>query len=121
PLTVDTETRFNFILLDVQADQVEPVEQILARHGVDVLQSVPLVSMRIAAVKGEPVRPLNVPLDALSESGRPEAQNRGGPRGWGVRREYRSTFRDGLSDSERLVAGEWWGAGTEGEGAAREG
>src|SRR5690606_34780402 len=30
------------------------------------------------------------------------------PRGWAVRREYRSTFRDTLTASERLVAGEWW-------------
>ncbi|HEX6993654.1 MAG TPA: FtsX-like permease family protein [Gammaproteobacteria bacterium] len=117
PLAVNTETRFNLILLDVQADQVEPVERILARRGIDVLESVPLVSMRVAAVKGEPVRPVNVTLDS-PEDGRETERGRGdGPRGWAVRREYRSTFRNVLSDSERLVAGKWWGNGAAGEGA----
>ncbi len=32
-----------------------------------------------------------------------------GPRnGWAFRREYRSTYRDTLVSSERLVAGKWW-------------
>ena len=30
------------------------------------------------------------------------------PRGWTLRREYRSTYRDSLTDSERLVEGRWW-------------
>jgi len=123
PLAVNTETRFNLILLDVQADQVEPVERLLARRGVDVLQSVPLVSMRVAAVKGEPVRPVNVTLDSLDsfDDGPDGERGRGdGPRGWAVRREYRSTFRNALSDSERLVAGRWWGNDS-GEGARRPG
>src|SRR5690606_18189785 len=119
PLAVNTETRFNLILLDVQADQVEPVERILARHGVDVLQSVPLVSMRIAAVKGESVRPRDVPLDALGDGRDTAQERRGSPRGWAVRREYRSTFRDAPTESERLVAGEWWSAGESGEGSGR--
>src|SRR5690606_6122766 len=111
PLTVDTETRFNLLLLDVQADQVAPVEDILARYDVDVRQSVPLVSMRIAAVKGEPVRPISASasFDELVDERGASAENRGGPRGWAVRREYRSTFRDTLGESERLLAGEWWG------------
>src|SRR5690606_11941672 len=123
PLAVNTETCFNLFLLAVQGDQVEPVEGILARHGLDVLESVPLVSMRIAAVKGEPVRPPTVPLDELAEGGAAGPDERRGPRGWAVRREYRSTFRDRLADSERLVAGRWWTAsGTEAAagGAARD-
>src|SRR5690606_18606208 len=31
-------------------------------------------------------------------------------------REYRSTFRDTLSSSEELVAGEWWDAEAKGDG-----
>ena len=120
PLAVNTETRFNMILLDVQADQVEPVERLLARHGVDVLQSVPLVSMRVAAVKGEPVRPVNVTLETLDDTPRGERGRFDGPRGWAVRREYRSTFRNTLSESERIVAGRWWGNDS-GEGTRRPG
>jgi putative ABC transport system permease protein len=37
-----------------------------------------------------------------------------GPGNWAVRREYRSTYRDTLVASERLVAGRWW---TRGAGA----
>src|SRR5690606_10316817 len=123
PLTVDTETRFNLLLLAVQADQVAPVEDILARYGVDVLQSVPLVSMRIAAVKGEPVRPLPTSFDEFADARDAGAENRGrdGPRGWAVRREYRSTFRDTLGESERLLAGEWWSEDGASAGSDRSG
>src|SRR5690606_5635530 len=120
PLAVDTETRFNMVLLDVQVDQIEPVRNVLAEHGVEVLDSVPLVSMRIAAVKGEPVRRFDDEFPLGHEAGTPGsgaaapetagARESGDarPRRWAVRREYRSTFRETLTDSERLVAGEWW-------------
>jgi mono/diheme cytochrome c family protein len=32
--------------------------------------------------------------------------------GWAVRREYRSTYRDTLVSSEKLIAGKWWAPGT---------
>lgn len=139
PLTVDTDTRFNLILLDVQADQVEPVREGLAAHDVTVLQSVPLVSMRISAVRGEPVQTLMPDLpeltsgpgsadrgEGLAES-EPGRRGRGGarsdqdgPRGWAVRREYRSTFRETLSESEQLIAGDWWGEHSYGDGPPYE-
>src|SRR5690606_16824892 len=114
PLTVDTESRFNLVLLDVQIDQIEPVRALLAEQGVDVLDSVPLVSMRISAVNGEPVRRFDDEFDDATATGsgaavRETADGReAGPRRWAVRREYRSTFRETLTDSERLVAGRWW-------------
>ena len=37
-----------------------------------------------------------------------EADDGPGPGNWAVRREYRSTYRDSLVASERLVAGHWW-------------
>jgi putative ABC transport system permease protein len=115
PLMVDTDTRFNMIFLDVQADQVESVEQILADRGLGVLQSVALVTMRIAAVKGQPVPRFTgtmAELEALPSAGPDEPPRR---RNWALSREYRSTYRATLSDSEELVAGEWWGGGPEGE------
>lgn len=123
PLAVDTDTRFNLIFLDVQSDQVEPVRGILAEHDVSLLQSVPLVSMRVSALNGEPVRlGADIPGDldgsedldelAADAGGGENGANRGepgaGPRRWAVRREYRSTFRDAPTGSERIVAGEWW-------------
>ncbi|HEY9383290.1 MAG TPA: FtsX-like permease family protein, partial [Gemmatimonadales bacterium] len=39
--------------------------------------------------------------------GRPP-QPSGVPAAWAVRREYRSTYRDSLTGTEKLVAGRWW-------------
>ena len=84
----------NAALFDIQSDQVEPVKQILAAQKLPVIDDVPLVTMRLTSLKGEPVRRL------LRESGRDL------PR-WALRREYRSTYRDTLDSSEQLVKGTW--------------
>ncbi len=84
----------NAILFDVQGDQVEPIQKLLADHDFPILSVSPIVSMRITSVKGRTVKALRD-----DESVRIP--------GWALRREYRSTFRDSLTDSETLVAGEW--------------
>jgi putative ABC transport system permease protein len=84
----------NAALFDIQSDQVEPVKQILAEQNLPLIDDVPLVTMRLTSLKGEPVRRL------LRESGRDL------PR-WALRREYRSTYRDTLDSSEQLVRGTW--------------
>lgn len=112
PLMVDTDARSNLIFFDVQADQVAPVEQMLAERGVPLQQSVAMVTMRIAAVKGQPVRRFTGTLEELETlpRARPDEQRR--PGDWALRREYRSTFRETLGGGEQLVEGEWWGGGT---------
>ncbi|HUG27920.1 MAG TPA: FtsX-like permease family protein, partial [Gemmatimonadales bacterium] len=45
--------------------------------------------------------------DSLAETSDGGGQD-GRPRGWGVRREYRSTYRDTLTGAETLVAGRSW-------------
>jgi putative ABC transport system permease protein len=58
--------------------------------------------MRLVEVKGTRV------ADTLAAAtARPEQER--GP--WALRREWRSTFRDGLTPSERVVAGRHWGDG----------
>lgn len=79
----------NLYLVDVQPDQVEGVRSVLAAEGLPVLESAPMVTMRIGAVRGVPVR-----------------EAAGVPR-WIARREFRSTYRNGLTSSETLVAGAW--------------
>jgi putative ABC transport system permease protein len=79
----------NLYLIDVQPDQVDGVRGIVGKQGMPVLESAPMVTMRIESVRGIPVR------DA------PDV-----PR-WVVRREFRSTYRDHLNPTETLVAGEW--------------
>lgn len=82
----------NAILFDVQPDQVEGVVQLLATNGFPVLDQAPIVTMRLASVKDRPVAEL-----ATNRAARIP--------GWVLQREYRSTWRDRLVDSEKLVAG----------------
>jgi putative ABC transport system permease protein len=86
--------RPNLVLFDIQPDQLPAVEQALGEAGLSASAPVPIVPMRIASVKGRPVQRM------LADSGVPAA--------WALRREYRSTYRDSLVNSERLAAGSWW-------------
>jgi putative ABC transport system permease protein len=106
PLQVDdTDRRGNLLLWDVQDDQEPGVVALLRELGHGALQRAPIVPMRIAALNGRAVGP---------------AEDEG--RGWATRREYRSTVRDTLVGSERLVAGRWWegDGGADGEGGLGE-
>jgi len=100
-LSVERTERPNFVLFDIQPDQRGSVEAELRGAGLVSADPVPIVSMRIAAIKGTPARSL---LGARAT----EEQMRGR---WALRREYRSTYRDRLVASERQVAGEWWTPG----------
>ncbi len=101
-LTDEGRTRPNFVFFDIQRDQRAPVEEALRRAGVEPLPAVPLVPMRIAALRGRPVSVIVADTGAVSDSTEPA------PAGWAIRREYRSTWRDTLVASERLVAGRHW-------------
>lgn len=115
-------TRPNLMFFDIQPDQADGVARILAEEGHPATPMVPIVPMRIASVKGVPVRLGPAPSEAdddtvaADSSADSSAANPTGPRrrefgGWAARREYRSTYRDSLTDTERLVAGEWWTPG----------
>lgn len=82
----------NAILFDIQPDQRDGVIQLLGQIGLPVLEQAPIITMRLARVKG-------MSTDQLSTNkgdGIPE---------WVLRREYRSTWRTNLTDSEELTAG----------------
>ena len=93
--------RPNLVLFDIQRDQLETVERALADAGLPSVGPVPIVPMRIASVNGEPVGRTLADTAGAGD---------GGGGSWALRREYRSTYRDTLVGSERLVAGEWWDA-----------
>jgi putative ABC transport system permease protein len=105
--------RPNLLLLDIQTDQAAAVAGELKTRGLPEYGPVPIVPMRILSVKGAPIGQL------LADTGRaaPEARRRRGDRGradggepsnaWALRREYRSTYRDTVVASERVVAGTW--------------
>ncbi|MBA3319732.1 MAG: FtsX-like permease family protein [Gemmatimonadales bacterium] len=94
--------RPNLVLFDIQPDQVSAVQRELRDARLSSAAPVPIVPMRIASVKGRPVRGI---LSDTSASG-------AGGGSWAFRREYRSTYRDTLVASERLTAGAWWKAAT---------
>jgi putative ABC transport system permease protein len=87
----------NLIFFDVQQDQGSGVEAAIRATGRPVVEQAPLVTMRIAEIGGVPVTTL-------------QHTSHGAP--WALRREYRSTYRDTLVGSERLVAGRWTGRQT---------
>jgi putative ABC transport system permease protein len=95
--------RPNLAFLDIQPDQRDGVLQQLREAGIDRVEAVPMIPMRIASIKGKPVviRPPSE-TDSLS------ADSTAVVTGWAMRREYRSSYRDSLVDSEELVAGAWW-------------
>jgi putative ABC transport system permease protein len=97
--------RPNLVFFDIQPDQQRPLADLLREQGVQGSAPVPIVPMRISAINGTPV--LKVTGDSAEwASDSTPGGRRGG--GWAARREYRSTYRDSLVGSEKLVAGKWW-------------
>ena len=87
------------ILFDVQPDQRDGLAELVAGQGLTTVDQVPLVQMRIAALRGVPVDSLYATADSTF------AGTDGGPELWTLRREYRSTIRGELSDTEVLLDG----------------
>ncbi len=84
--------RPNLLFFDIQDDQVGPLDRIAAAAGSPVLEQAPVVTMKLASIRGRGVEGLlKDPAVRLP--------------GWALRREYRSTFRAGISDTERIVEG----------------
>ncbi|MHB1326751.1 MAG: ABC transporter permease [Gemmatimonadales bacterium] len=116
--------RPNVMFFDMQPDQVAGVMGVLEAAGVEGSPPVPIIGMRVYSIRGQRVLQSTAPVDSLEleEAEQEEIEaapnDSGPPRGWAVRREYRSTYRDSLTDSERIVAGAWW-SGPRGDGPAR--
>ena len=88
------DNRANTVLFDIQSDQKDAVAKLLKEQGLPVLDEAPVVTMRLQSIKGIDVE------DQLS-------RKTNGIPNWVLRREFRSTFRDTLSESEKLTAGSW--------------
>ncbi len=84
----------NLALFDIQYDQNEGVNSIIEENGLFVMQNVPIVTMRLQSVK-------NIPLEEIL------ADTSRNARRWALNREYRSTYRDSLVDTETLESGEY--------------
>ena len=105
----------NLVFFDIQADQQQGVVEAIRAAGLEPSAPVPIIPMRIRMVKGKPVR--YSPADTL-ELDEPDSTRSDSTsiRGWAVRREYRSTWRDTLVHSEKVLEGKWW----EGPGSATD-
>lgn len=79
----------NLYLVDVQPDQEAGVKALITKQNLPVLESSPMVTMRIQAIRGVPV-----------------SEVKGVPR-WVLRREFRSTYRASMNSTEKLTAGKW--------------
>jgi putative ABC transport system permease protein len=95
--TTAAESRGNVIFFDVQQDQAAGLDSIVRSNGHEVVQTAPVVTMRIAAINGKKVSDM-----------KPVAPGQRGRASWALRREFRSTFRDRPAASETIVAGKWF-------------
>lgn len=95
--------RPNLIFIDVQNDQIAELERVLTAQGTPLLVKAPIVTMKLSRYKGRPVAEV-------------AKDNSVKIPGWTLRREYRSSFRSGLSATEKITSGVFTGkvdAGTE--------
>jgi putative ABC transport system permease protein len=92
----DAMGRPNLIFFDIQDDQIGPLQAVATEAGSPLAESAPIVTMKIASVRGKSVEDLMHEKDARIA-------------GWALRREYRSTYRDGISPSEKVVEGHFTG------------
>ena len=86
----------NIVLFDIQQDQRQEVVNLVDSFDLPVIEQVPVVAMRLAQINGRDIE--DIRRDTLVQV--PQ---------WALAREYRSTYRDYLSDTETIVAGQWRG------------
>ena len=96
----------NLVIFDVQSDQRAETRALMAQYGLPVQQQVPVVTMRLASLRGQPVESL-LRAEGDSSSALPARLLRG---------EYRATYRNKLIETETLVAGVFTGKSNPGPG-----
>ena len=87
--------RGNLVFFDIQDDQRVAIDSIVRAAGEKAVGATPLVTMKLSEINGKS-------LDAWSAS---HAIPR---RHWALNREYRSTYRDTVVPTEKVVQGAWF-------------
>lgn len=87
----------NLLFFDVQDDQATPLDSILRARQHEIVQTTPIVTMRVDAINGRGVAALQADTTVRRAN-------------WALRREFRSTYRDELQASEKIMTGAWFGA-----------
>ena len=85
--------RPNVVFFDIQPDQIDGVAQIVEAENLPIIDRVPIITMRLAEVKGRSIEELRA--DSTFDMT------------WAHWREYRSTYRGHLVESEQIVSGEF--------------
>jgi putative ABC transport system permease protein len=94
--SIDARDQPNIFLFDIQPEQTRAVAQLVRREHLPVIQEAPIVTMRLVEVKGRRAADLlKDPQQKIPE--------------WELEREYRSTYRADLSETEKITAGQWIG------------
>jgi putative ABC transport system permease protein len=84
--------RPNLILFDIQSDQREGIKEILQSNRLELLQNVPIVTMRLASINGRTIQEIRDD---------PEHD----AREWALLREYRCTYRAEIVETEQILEG----------------
>ncbi len=82
----------NLVFFDIRREQITDARELLRAQGLPDLGAVPVVTMRLSAVKGRKVE------DILADKTRHTPN-------WVLSREYRSTYRENVTDTELITAG----------------
>ena len=90
------EGRPNLVFFDIQPAQLADLSERVRQRGMPVLEEVPLISMRITGINGRT-------LDEIRQDSIKKEYT------WAHGREYQSTYRGELVDSETLLDGEFVG------------
>ncbi len=94
--SIGTKDQPNIFLFDIQPDQTSEVADLVRAAGLPVIQEAPIVTMRLAEIKGRKTE------EILADPSRKIPE-------WELQREYRSTYRETLSETEKIVGGKWIG------------
>lgn len=86
----------NMVLFDIQTTQQDRLIELTKQHHLPITATVPIVNMRLESVN-------NINASSLEKDSTIKMQR------WVFSREYRVTFRDSLTASERLAEGKWTG------------
>lgn len=92
----------NMILFDIQNNQQEGMIALTKKQGLPILQEVPIVIVRIDEINGKTAASLGSDTAFRRER-----------RGFNM--ELRTTYRDSLTSSEKIVAGTWTGKAIPGQ------
>ncbi len=88
--------RPNLVFFDIQDDQMGALAEAAKAAGSPVIESAPIVTMKILSVRGVPVAKLLADKSERIPS-------------WTLRREYRSTYRGAVTGTEKVVKGAFSG------------